>query len=133
MAALIVTEAPRPDPAANRARTAWLLAVDVVEAAVQGAAFLRTYTTPGKVGRGSDARTALARKFACYLAVTVANVQPAVLARAAQLDRKTVHSHLNDVEDLRDDAAVDSLLDDLRDRMIRRACDLVMASLGEAA
>lgn len=112
------------------ARTAWLLAADLAEEASQGSVFLRIYDTPGKVGRGSDARTALARKVACYLAVTVADCQPAALARAANLNRKTVHSHLQDVEDMRDEPGMDRLLDDLRDRMIRRACSLVMASLG---
>ncbi len=60
----------------------------------------------------------------------MADCQPATLARAARLDRKTVHSHLNDVEDMRDDPAMDRMLDDLRDKMIARACSLVMASLG---
>ena len=115
------------------ARTAWLLAADVAETAVEGSAFLRIYTTPGKVGRGSDNKTALARKLACYLAVTVADCQPAVLARAASLNRKTVHVHLNEVEDMRDNPAMDRLLDELRETMIRRACSLVMASLGRAA
>ena len=59
--------------------------------------------------------------------------QPAVLARAAKLNRKTVHSHLAAMEDMRDDGAMDRLLDELRDKMIRRACSLVMASLGGAA
>lgn len=133
MTALVVFEPEAVDPAAERARTAWLLAADLAQDAVSGAAFLRIYNVPEKVGRGSDARTALARKLACYLAVTVADCLPAVLARAARLDRKTVHVHLRTVEDMRDDPAVDRLLDDLRDRMIRRACSLVMASLGEAA
>ena len=46
---------------AARARCAWLLAVDMAEKAVEGAAFARIYSMPGKVGRGSDASTALAR------------------------------------------------------------------------
>ena len=116
--------------AADAARTAWLLAVDLAEEAVAGPGFVRIYQTPGKVGRGSDAKTALARKLSCYLACTVADCQPATLARAARLDRKTVHSHLNDVEDMRDDPAMDRMLDELREKMIARACSLVMASLG---
>lgn len=115
----------------DTARAAWLLAVDLSEAAVNGSAFLKTYATPGKVGRGSDATTALARKFACYLAVTVADCQPAVLARAARLNRKTVHSHLRDVEDMRDRPEIDRQLDDLRERMIGTAARLVLQSLGQ--
>jgi hypothetical protein len=133
MSALVVMDPAVQATADVRARAAWLLAADMAETAVTGAAFLRIYDTPGKVGRGSDAKTALARKFACYLAVTVANVQPAVLARAARLNRKTVHCHLVDVEDMRDDAGVDRLLDELKDRMVRAACAIVMANLGEAA
>lgn len=116
---------------AGTARAAWLLACDLTVPAVAGSAFLKTYNTPGKVGRGSDARTALARKMACYLACTVADCQPAVLARAAGLDRKTVHSHLNDVEDMRDRPEMDRLLDDLREQMIGNAARLVLQSLGQ--
>lgn len=123
---------PRRDEE-TAARTAWLLAIDVTERAQTGPGFMRVYNTPGKVGRGSDAKTALSRKIACYLACTVANCQPATLARAAKLNRKTVHSHLNDVEDMRDRPDMDRLLDDLREQMIRAACSLVMTSLGEAA
>lgn len=117
----------------ERARAAWLLAVDVCESAVEGAAFSRIYNTPGKVGRGSDARTALARKFACYLTATVGNCSQTAVARAAKLHRVTVMAHLNEVEDMRDQAQIDTLLDDLRERMIRGACGVVMASLGGAA
>lgn len=116
----------------DTARAAWLLAVDLSQQAVNGSAFLRTYTTPEKVGRGSDATTALARKFACYLAVTVADCQPATLARAAKLNRKTVHSHLNDVEDMRDGPEIDRMLDALRERMIASAARLVLQSLAQA-
>lgn len=116
----------------DTARAAWLLAVDLAEGAVDGAVFLKIYATPGKVGRGSDARTALARKIACYLAVTVADCQPATLARAARLDRKTVHSHLNDVEDMRDKPGIDQMLDDLRERMITSAASLVLAAYGQS-
>lgn len=116
----------------DTARAAWLLAVDLSMTAVNGSAFLKTYTTPGKVGRGSDATTALARKFACYLAVTVADCQPAVLARAAGLNRKTVHCHLRDVEDMRDRPEIDRQLDELRERMIGTAARLVLQSLGQA-
>lgn len=133
MTAVVLFDPAPPDPAAERARAAWLLAVDLAQDAVSGAGFLRIYDVPERVGRGSDAKTALARKLACYLAVTTADCLPAVLARAARLNRKTVHTHLQAVEDMRDDPQVDRLLDDLRDRMIRRACSLVMASLGEAA
>jgi len=119
--------------AAATARCAWLLAVDLAFGVVDGAVFVRIYATPEKVGRGSDARTAMARKIACYLAVTVANCQPAVLARAAKLDRKTVHSHLAAVEDMRDEPGVDSLLDQLASRMVASAAGLVLANLGEAA
>lgn len=117
---------------ADTARAAWLLAVDLSEEAVNGSAFLKTYATPGKVGRGSDATTALARKFACYLACTVADCQPAVLARAARLNRKTVHSHLNDVEDMRDRPEIERQLEDLRERMISTAARIVLQSLGQA-
>ncbi len=117
----------------GRARVAWLLAVDLAEEAVGGTFFLRIYTTPGKVGRGSDAKTAMARKIACYLACTVADVEAATLAKAARLNRKTVHSHLNDVEDMRDKPGMDEQLDSLRDEMVRRAAELVMASLGGVA
>lgn len=116
---------------ADTARAAWLLAVDLTPGAVEGSAFLKTYATPGKVGRGSDAKTTMARKLACYLACTVADCQPAVLARAAGLNRKTVHSHLNDVEDMRDRPEMDRLLDDLRERMIGSAARLVLQSLGQ--
>lgn len=133
MNALVITDPAAVSRADARARAAWLLATDVTEKAVTGADFLKVYTTPGKVGRGSDARTALARKFACYLAVTVANVQPAVLARAAKLNRKTVHCHLSEVEDMRDAAGVDRLLDELKARMVGAAVGIVMANLGEAA
>lgn len=116
----------------DTARAAWLLAVDLSQEAVNGSAFLKTYATPGKVGRGSDATTALARKFACYLACTVADCQPAVLARAARLNRKTVHSHLNDVEDMRDRPEIDDLMDVLRERMIATAARIVLQSLSQA-
>lgn len=118
---------------AERARVAWLLAVDLADEAVEGTFFVRIYATPGKVGRGSDAKTALARKMACYLACVVADCEPAIVAKAARLNRKTVHNHLNDVEDMRDQPGMDAQLDHLREEMIRRAADLVMASLGEAA
>lgn len=130
IAATIIT---RRDLDAERARTAWLLAADLAQGVVDGTAFVRICATPGKVGRGSDAKTTLARKIACYLASTVANCAPALVAKAARLDRKTVHSHVQDVEDMRDDPDLDRLLDDLKEQMIRRACSLVMANLGVAA
>lgn len=146
MTALVVTAGPGPattggsfDQAAmsrrlaERARTAWLLAVDLANEAVDGSDFMKTYLTPQKVGRGSDARTTMARKIACYLTCVVANVFAADAARAARLHRKTVSSHLADIEDMRDDPGFDRLLDELRETMIRRACGLVMASLGAAA
>jgi hypothetical protein len=123
----------RRDVDAERARTAWILAADLAEGMVEGTAFVRICNVPGKVGRGSDARTTLARKLACYLASTTANCPPALVAKAAGLNRKTVHSHVADVEDMRDDPDMDRLLDDLSRAMIRRACGLVMANLGEAA
>ncbi|MBX9708156.1 MAG: hypothetical protein K2X61_09515, partial [Caulobacteraceae bacterium] len=123
----------RRDFDAERARTAWLLAADLAQGAVDGPTFVRIVATPGKVGRGSDARTAIARKIACYLSSVVANVPPAAVGRAAQLDRKTVHSHVAEIEDMRDDPAIDRLMEELREAMIRRAVNLVMANLGEAA
>lgn len=130
---LIEGNAQRRQRSQDRARVAWLLAVDLAEEAVDGTFFLRIYTTPEKVGRGSDAKTAMARKIACYLACTVADCEAATLAKAAKLNRKTVHSHLSDVEDMRDRPGMDEQLDGLRDEMIRRAAELVMASLGGVA
>lgn len=116
-----------------RARCAWLLAVDVADAAVEGTGFARIYSTPGKVGRGSDARTALARKVACYLTSTVGDCDVAMVARAARLDRKTVHKHLREVEDMRDDGAIDVLLDEMGRQMLTAAASVVLANLGGAA
>lgn len=123
---------------ADLARAAWLLSCDLAEQAVSGAVFLRICGTTGgegsgRVGRGSDNRTTLARKVACYLAVTVANVPQAELARAAGLHRSTVITHCQDVEDMRDDGAVDLVLDEMAKRLIGAAARLVLASMGEAA
>lgn len=117
----------------ERARCAWLLAIDVAEKAVEGAGFARIYSTPGKVGRGSDNRTALARKLACYLTGTVGNCDVASIARAARLNRKTVHAHLREVEDLRDDGWIDTRLDEMGRAMVAAAASLVLANLGAAA
>lgn len=118
---------------AARARCAWLLAVDVAEKAVEGVAFARIYLTPGKVGRGSDALTTIARKLACYLTSTVGDCEVAAVARVARLNRKTVTGHVREVEDWRDDPAVDQHLDDMAKHMIAGAAALVMANMGEAA
>lgn len=133
-------EAPRVRgrQVADQARAAWLLACDLAGQAVQGGAFLRICATSGgegsgKVGRGSDVTTTLGRKVGCYLAVTVGNVPQAELARAAGLHRSTVITHCQDVEDMRDDPAVDALLEELGKRMIGAAARLVLASMGEAA
>ena len=125
------TELNRKARAAARARCAWLLAIDVAEQAVEGAGFSRIYSTPGKVGRGSDTTTAMARKIACYLTATVGDCDAVAVARAARLHRKTVQSHLREIEDARDDAAVDQQLDDMGRRMVAAAAALVMASMGD--
>lgn len=116
----------------TRARCAWLLAIEVAEAAVAGTHFARIYSTPGKVGRGSDAKTALARKLACYLTSTIGDCDVAAVARASRLNRKTVHLHLREVEDLRDDPALDQHLEDMGRQMIGAAASLVLASMGNA-
>lgn len=123
----------RGQRAEARARCAWLLGLEVAERAVEGASFARMYATPGKVGRGSDNRTALARKLACYLASTVGDCDAGTVARAARLNRKTVHSHLRDVEDLREDPAMDQQIEDMGRRMVGAAASLVLASMGDAA
>lgn len=127
------TECARKSREAARARCAWLLAIDMAEKAVEGALFARIYSTPGKVGRGSDTRTALARKIACYLTATVGDCEAVAVGRAAGLHRKTVQTHLREIEDARDDSWIDQQLEDMGRRMVSAAAGLVMANLGDQA
>lgn len=136
--AILLTEPAPCSRDADHARAAWLLAVDLAEQAVKGAAFVRIYATAGgegsrKVGRGSDACTTMARKLACYLAVTVGNVPQAHLARAAGLHRSTVITHMAEVEDWRDQPGMDRTIEELGNRLLASAARLVLANLGEAA
>jgi hypothetical protein len=114
------------------ARCAWLLACDLASKAT-GADVRVVLQTSGTRGRRVDNTTARARKLACYLAVVVGNTLPGRLAEAAMIDKKTVHDHLQWVEDERERPEFDGLLDRLEKAMVRMAVQIVMANLTEAA
>lgn len=119
----------RPEAESERARAAWLLAIDLAEE-VAGVGFLKVYEMPGKVGRGSSAPVTMARRVALYLATTLGDVASLPLAKAAGVHRSTVGHHVQAVEDLRDDKpAFNVLIDELERRMLYRAASLVMANL----
>lgn len=119
---------PNRSPGALRARAAWLLALDLAEKALGHGSFVRLYSMPGKVGRGSDNRTSSARKLACYLTSTVGDCGLAAVAEAADLDRATVHRHVQAVEDWRDDGQLDAAIDELGKQMVVAAAGIVMAN-----
>jgi len=119
----------RREMALARARCAWVLSVDLASRAFH--ADMRVVVqTRGKVGRGSDDRSALARKVACYLAMVVANVQPTQLSQASGVDRSTIHSHASWVEDKRDEPAFDAQIAELETALLGMAMSVVMGRLG---
>lgn len=117
----------------SRARAAWVLAVDLAGEATAGTTLSRILDLRGKPGRGSDARTTVARKLALYLTSTVANVGQTLTARAARLDKSTVRQHLAEVEDWRDDPTTDGAIEEMGRELVRRACLVVLGNLGDAA
>jgi hypothetical protein len=112
----------------EKARCAWLLAADLAAHAV-GADVRQVMQTRGKVGRGSDAVTARARKIACYLATVVADVTGARLSDASGIDRATIHTHCAWVEDERSRPEFDALVDGLERSLVDMAVRVVMARL----
>lgn len=115
----------------DQARAAWVFACDV-SAKEFGADVRVVMQTRGTPGRGShDEATTTARKVACYLALVVANASGARLAEAAKMDRATIHVHAAWVEDQREVAAFDEVVDRLERTLLRMAVRIVLGRLGD--
>lgn len=119
----------RPDVERERARAAWLLAIDLADEGAR-AGFLKVYDPPRKVGRGSTAGVSMSRRIALYLATTIADVSSRPLADASGFHRSTISHHVEIVEDLREDPAFDARLSELERRFLYRAACIVTAALG---
>lgn len=113
----------------EKARVSWLLACDRAARHV-GADVRSVLRTSGKRGRGSNDTVARARKFACYLALVVCNVEPARLARVNGMHRKTLSQNAEWVEERRDDPMFDGLVEGLEDALWRAAASIVLTKLG---
>ena len=113
----------------DKARAAWLLAVDLASEA-GGVDVRATVKTRGTPGRGGDAQTSQARKIACYLAVTVGGCRAAEVAAAAGMDPTTVRASVAWVDDAMDThPTLANELDQLEARLIRRAADICIGRL----
>lgn len=121
----------RPDAEQERARGAWLLAIDLADEAAGDAGYVRVFTTPKKVGRGGPARVSQARGVALYLATTLGDLGSRALGQAANMHRASVTRAVAMVEDQRDDPAFDRLMEELERRLLYRAASLVMVALGQ--
>lgn len=120
------------DAEVERARCAWLIAADLASKAV-GADVRVVMQTRGTAGRGGTEKTSRARKIACYLATTVANVTQARLSDATGIDRSTIFQHAGWVEDQRDDVGFDTMIDRLERTLLGMAVKVVIARLGDVA
>lgn len=114
----------------DKARAAWLLAC-ALSAPEFGGDVRVVMQGNGKRGRGSDAVTAKCRKVACYLASVVADAAPEQLAKASGLNRSTIHKHVQEVEDWRDDLLFDKAIEGLEAALFGMAARVVLARLGE--
>jgi hypothetical protein len=122
----------RWDRSEAHARAAWVLAVDLAANATgaDGRAVVQHHT--GRRGRTVDNTTALARKIACYLACTVADVSADQLSRANGLDRATIRRHTLWVEEKRDEPLFDRTIENLEGTLLETAARVVLRRLGDA-
>lgn len=112
----------------ERARCAWLLASDLAAKAM-GADVRVVMQTRGGVGRGGDDKTSQARKIACYLATVVADVTGARLADANGMDRASIFTAAQWVEDKREDGEFDTMMERLANTLVAMATRVVIAHL----
>lgn len=111
------------------ARAAWMLACGVAASRV-GVPVREVVQTRGTPGRGSSDKVARARKFACYLALVVASVEPARLARVAGLHRRTLSVHAAWVEDGRDRSEFDREVAAMEEALWGTAARIVLTRVG---
>ncbi|MBO9502039.1 hypothetical protein [Brevundimonas sp. A19_0] len=112
-----------------RARAAWVLAVEVSATLMADVRFASVFEAPGRAGRTSDNKTAIARKLACYLAVIVADCPVTCVAKASGLNRKTVDGHLTAVEDWREEEAWDAVIEAASRELVGMAAQVVFGAL----
>lgn len=111
-----------------RARGAWALATSCAACVLADVRFASVFEAPGRAGRTSDNKTAIARKLACYLAVTVADCSVRRVAMASGLNRKTVDAHVAEVEDWRENGEWDRVIEDATRELADMATQVVIGA-----
>ena len=117
----------------SHARAAWVLASDLASTYQQGDVRKVVKHHSGTRGRTVDDTTARCRKIACYLATVTADVPAERLAEASGLNRRTIHRHVEWVEEARDDDAFDAMVQRLEETLVLMCARVVLARAGELA